>query len=263
MTGPQPRPARTARERARAGTMADLLTAARRQLADTGLEGLSLRSVARELGVVSSAVYRYVSSREQLLGLLVQDVYESLATAAEEADQTAAGTGADPGTRWLVVSFAVLDWAKNNPHEYALLFSTPPDGTTSRDPSEVAVRLWRVLLAIVDAAIASGDLRPPERPFAVEGLLTPEAAVFASSHVSPFDDAIVRASTLFTSLLGSVSSSLFGRLAWMSHDDDLFFALTIATGAEGVGLEVPVPRQGDPWTLDEVLSPLRHARDRT
>lgn len=255
MTGPQPRPARTARERARAGTMADLMAAARRQLAETGIDGLSLRSVARELGVVSSAVYRYVSNRDELITLLVLDAYEAMATRAEDADRRAAATGADPGTRWLAVAFAVLDWARLHPHEYGMLYAStaPVETPDPHDSSPVAVRLWRVILSIVDAAIASGSLRPPERPFGFDGLLTPEAQVFSRAHASPFDDALVRATALFTSLIGSVSATLFSRLRWLSDDDDRLFALTVATSAEGVGLELPLPRRGDLWSLDDIL----------
>ena len=53
----------------------------RRQLVDHGAAGLSLRAIARDLGMVSSAVYRYVSSRDELLTLLLVDAYSDLADA--------------------------------------------------------------------------------------------------------------------------------------------------------------------------------------
>ena len=89
---------RTARERARAELTREIKEEARRQLAASGAQGLSLRSVARELGMVSSALYRYFRSRDELLTALIIDAYEALGGAAEAASsalprQTSAAGG--------------------------------------------------------------------------------------------------------------------------------------------------------------------------
>ena len=81
---------RTPRERARAQTVADIIRLGREHLALHGAAALSLRAVARDLGVVSSAVYRYVESREELLTLLLVDAYNEL---GDEVD-AAVGRGA-------------------------------------------------------------------------------------------------------------------------------------------------------------------------
>ena len=66
------------RERARAEITAEITAEARRQLAVDGATGLSLRAVARELGMVSSGIYRYVASRDELLTLLIIEAYDAL-----------------------------------------------------------------------------------------------------------------------------------------------------------------------------------------
>ena len=76
---------RTARERARAELTREIKEEARRQLAAHGAQGLSLRAVARELGMVSSALYRYFPSRDDLLTALIIDAYDALGEAAEAA----------------------------------------------------------------------------------------------------------------------------------------------------------------------------------
>src|SRR5215472_7081460 len=76
---------RTARERARAELTREIKQEARRQLAAHGAQGLSLRAVARELGMVSSALYRYFPSRDELLTALIIDAYDALGEAAEAA----------------------------------------------------------------------------------------------------------------------------------------------------------------------------------
>ena len=68
----------TPRERARAQTIADIIRLGREHLAVHGAAALSLRAVARDLGVVSSAVYRYVENRDELLTLLLIDGYNEL-----------------------------------------------------------------------------------------------------------------------------------------------------------------------------------------
>src|SRR6188768_2046007 len=75
----------TPRSRAREQTMRDIVRIGRQHLATDGAAALSLRAVARDLGVVSSAVYRYVESRDELLTLLVVDGYDELGDAVDAA----------------------------------------------------------------------------------------------------------------------------------------------------------------------------------
>jgi AcrR family transcriptional regulator len=83
-----------ARERARAQLTLEIKEEARRQVAAGGAQQLSLRAVARELGMVSSALYRYYPSRDELLTALIIDAYDSLGAAAEAAVAGAGATGA-------------------------------------------------------------------------------------------------------------------------------------------------------------------------
>src|SRR5277367_5569072 len=104
---------RTARERARAEITNEILDAGRRHLASEGAAGLSLRAIARDLGMVSSAVYRYVASRDELLTRLIIDAYNSIGGAAEARE--GAVNRADLVGRWAAVCRSVRDWAVANP----------------------------------------------------------------------------------------------------------------------------------------------------
>src|ERR1700743_687804 len=115
---------RTARERARAELTREIKEEARRQLAATGADGLSLRAVAKELGMVSSALYRYYPSRDDLLTALIIDAYNALGAAAEHA---LAGPGS-ARERWIAACHAIRDWARSNPQEYALVYGSPVPG---------------------------------------------------------------------------------------------------------------------------------------
>src|SRR5688500_12015353 len=114
----------SARDRVRTEVTAEITTAARRQLAEVGAAGLSLRALARQLTLVSSAVYRYFPSRADLLTRLIIDGYDDLGAAAEAADDPSRA----PGERWLTVCRAVRHWAQQHPHEYALLYGSPVPG---------------------------------------------------------------------------------------------------------------------------------------
>ena len=106
---------RTARARARAELTAEIKAIARRHLAEQGAAGLSLRAVARELGMVSSAIYRYFPSRDHLLTALIIDAYDALGEAAEQAESAAPAD--DLMARWLALASGARAWALANPHE--------------------------------------------------------------------------------------------------------------------------------------------------
>ena len=117
---------RTARERVRAELTREITDVARGQLATEGAGGLSLRAVAREMGMVSSAIYRYFPSRDDLLTALIVDGYNAIGEVAERAD--AACPAGEHAGRWLAVCRAIRDWALAHPHEYALVYGSPVPG---------------------------------------------------------------------------------------------------------------------------------------
>ena len=237
MTGPQ-----SARDRARQTLTDQVLGIARRQLAVDGVSGLSVRSVAREMGMVSSAVYRYVPNRDTLLAMVAATVHDAVGETAERADRAAAAAGGDAGARWLAVSRAVRTWAQNHPHEFELIFGTLPVARQDQDPSEVrAVRLWRVVLAVMEAAVIAGVLIPSRHRLAVDGVLDPRLQpLFGEAGRPPFEDAPVRSIALMSGLIGAITVELHGHHARFAHDVDALFDLVIAAVADGAGLRLPV-----------------------
>lgn len=149
---------KTARAKAREKTTADIIQEGRRQLAEHGAAGLSLRSVARELGVVSSAVYRYVASRDELLTHLIVEAYDALGELVE--DSVASSEGEAPLERWVQAAHHVRDWALAHPHEYFLLFGTPVPGYAAPEITGTSgTRATRALVSIVTHAKAAKQLK--------------------------------------------------------------------------------------------------------
>src|SRR6266852_9611338 len=78
----------TLRARRRAAATEEIKTLARRQLAEHGPGGISLRAIAREMGTAPSALYRYFPSQSDLVTELCVEAYDSLAVALAAARES-------------------------------------------------------------------------------------------------------------------------------------------------------------------------------
>ncbi|MEV2275380.1 TetR/AcrR family transcriptional regulator [Nocardiopsis sp. NPDC049922] len=216
----------TARERARAELTSEITRTARRHLATEGAAGLSLRAVARDLGMASSAVYRYFPSKDELLTTLIIDSYNALGRAVEEAD-AARDTSDFPG-RWRASCHAVRDWALAHPHEYALLFGSPvPDYRAPRDTVGPASRSTAVLARIVVEAHRAGALRAAERPHPDAGPLKLSPTVRELFCDSP-EEVVARALSAWTSLYGWIGFEVFGQLDGVLEGRESAFSRHVA-----------------------------------
>jgi AcrR family transcriptional regulator len=214
---------RTARQRVRAELTREITETARRHLATEGAAGLSLRAVARELGMVSSAVYRYFPSRDDLLTALIIDGYNAVGAAVEKAD--GACRRDDHAGRWLAACRAVRHWALAHPHEYALVYGSPVPGYQAPEQTiEPASRVAAVLGKIVSDAQASGALDPPALGAPVPDAFASDAARLRESVLVAVPDAIVaRALATWASVFGLVSFELFGQFENVVTDRAAFF----------------------------------------
>jgi AcrR family transcriptional regulator len=223
----------TARERVRAELTAEITDAARRQLATVGAAALSLRAVARELGMASSALYRYFPSRDDLLTRLIVESYDDLGAAAEAADDPVA----EPSQRWLAVCRAVRAWSRAHPHEYALLYGSPVPGYEAPpDTVPAAARVGVVLGRILGDAARSGAL-PASGGEPDRGLVTVEAAdVLGGDHPALDDGVRVRALLAWSSIYGTISFELFGHFVGSVTDADRYFDRAMGELAGLVGI---------------------------
>jgi AcrR family transcriptional regulator len=223
----------SARERVRAEVTAEITDTARRQLAEVGAAALSLRAVARDVGMVSSAVYRYFPSRDDLLTRLIIDGYDALGLAAETADDPAA----PPRERWLAVCRAVRAWARAHPHEYALLYGSPVPGYEApKDTVPAASRVGVVLGRILGDAARSGAL--PDTTGERDPSLVSEAAVevLGGDHPSLDETVRTRALLAWSSLYGTISFELFGHFVGSVEDSDRYFDRAMGDLAGLIGL---------------------------
>ncbi|UUN25333.1 TetR/AcrR family transcriptional regulator [Streptomyces sp. FIT100] len=224
---------RGARERARSEITAAIKDEARRQLAAEGAAKLSLRAVARELGMVSSALYRYFPSRDELLTALIVDAYDAVGPAAERALAEAA-PGLTPVARWTAVCTAVRAWALVHPHEYALIYGSPVPGYAAPQTTIApASRVGQTLIAIARDAHRGPGVAPPPLP----PELREEADRMAADLAPDLPPALVVALVAaWSQLFGMISFELFGQFHRVVEERDAFFAHAAGRLARDAGL---------------------------
>lgn len=196
------------RERVRRELTEEILAAARRQLATVGPVALSLRAVARELGMASSAVYRYVPSRDELLTLLILAAYDDLGDAVERAE--AAVPRADRPRRWWAVGTAARAWGLAHPHEFALVYGTPVPGYVAPERTvAAAIRIPALLIALLRDVVAAGEAAPPVPVDPLPGAYAELLSTFGPQ-VPP--DRAVLGMAAWTWLIGRIGFELHGHL---------------------------------------------------
>lgn len=212
------------RARARAETMAQILTLGREQLAKGGAADLSVRAIARDLGMVSSGIYRYVANRDELLTALIIDSYNQL---GEQVEQAAAGRGA-PGRRFIRAANAARNWGRDHPHDWALIFGSPVPGYQApRDTVQPGVRVASVLVSLTTEQHHGEGLLPPLRPMPISRRLSHQSALVREALVTDLpDDAVLRCVMAWALINGAISFELFGQLAntFDPADDALAYA---------------------------------------
>ena len=228
-----------ARARVRAELTREIKSVAREQLAEVGAAALSLRAVARELSMASSAVYRYFPSRDDLLTALIVDAYDAVGAAAE-LDESAVRR-ADAAGRWMATARAVREWATAHPQEFALIYGSPVPGYQAPlDTIDPAARIPLLLLKIVNDCAAAGRLHDPvpEAPMpkvlrADLSALGEQAAPDLSAHQ------VARVAMGYVELIGVISFELFGHLHNVIHDYPAHFDFQLRRVVGELGLKSP------------------------
>lgn len=225
---------RTARAAARELLTNQILETARAHLVERGANELSLRAVARDLGMASSAVYRYFPSRDALLTALIIEAYDALGAAAERAD--AAVDRENHLGRWRAIAHAVRNWAITHPHEYALIYGTPiPGYEAPQDTIDPAARVTLVLLELLRDIPAPADgLTAPIS----DELATQTQTVRDLAGLDLPEDQILRGVTGWVLIYGLVNFELFGSFRNSFDDASALFAHQVDLMAAHMGLAV-------------------------
>ncbi|MCK1815604.1 TetR/AcrR family transcriptional regulator [Streptomyces sp. XM4011] len=157
-------PTMTRRERLRAETTREITAIALAQLAEDGPGAISLRGIAREMGMTPRAIYSYFATRDELITALTGGIATDLADTVEAARD--AVPTADTGGRLLAWALATRAWALANPQGFRLFFGDPvpgyqppEDGPVERASRRICGGLTRL---VADAWPLAGRHQPAD-----------------------------------------------------------------------------------------------------
>jgi AcrR family transcriptional regulator len=130
-----------------------------RQLAETGAYAMSLRAIARELGITAPAIYNYFPRRDDLVTALIVDAFTSLGES--QKDSIIDLPEDDLAARLSTLGLAYRDWAVTYPQRYQLIFGTPIPGYEAPADITVPAAAWSLvpLIETLQATFAAGRLR--------------------------------------------------------------------------------------------------------
>lgn len=225
----QEQPPPTRRARVREATREEIKALARTQMAASGTASLTLNAIARAMGMVPSALYRYFPDRDALITALIVDAFERLSVTLQAAD-----AGRDYGARLLSAAGAYRRWALANPVDFQLVFGNPiPDYHAPSDQTGPAMqRVFAVFLNIINAAHAAGCLRP------VQAFRLSVLAVCTPDDLFSTYPSLVMYSGLdgWATMHGVVTLELFGHLRNAVVDPEAFYTSHMLEYLERIGL---------------------------
>ncbi|WP_238176994.1 TetR/AcrR family transcriptional regulator [Kribbella sp. VKM Ac-2566] len=141
------------RDRLRAATSAEIKVTAMKLLADGGPDAISLRAIAREMGMTAGAIYSYFATRDDLITALIGDIYSAVVIAAEAARDAVPED--NPGGRIMAWAQAIRDWAVADPAGFRLIYGDPVPGYRPPDDGpgkDAELRACTGLVGLVAAA---------------------------------------------------------------------------------------------------------------
>lgn len=221
----------TPRQRARATTIDEIKDAALAQMASYGPSQLSLRAIARQRGMASSGIYRYFTSRDELLTALIIDTYEELA----QAIAGAAGRETSPVAAWEVGCQALRHFAREQPHRFLLVYGSPL--SDYRAPSQTIEPAAGVIQALTAPLAHAGIHDDAETTSGIEPDLLDQVEQLSAAlqKTLPAWQALA-AMHAVSQLLGLLMLELGGHLVGTFDPADALYADAVQRAGDQLGL---------------------------
>ncbi len=232
--------AQSRRERLRAEATEEIKAIALKLLAEGGPAAISLRAIAREMGMTAGALYGYYPTRDDLVTALIAEVYGSLADAEEAARD--AVPAADPIGRVLAVGEAFRGWAVAHPEEFQLVYGDPvpgyqaPEGGAATDAEHRACAVLTGLVAAawprVESSVSDGD-------YTWSDFEPGFAAVIRSSFPELPPAAVALAMRVWGRMHGLVALEVYGHLQLQVRDPARLYRAELLDLTRTLGLTSP------------------------
>jgi AcrR family transcriptional regulator len=257
---PVPPTAPTRRDRLRAATTEEITATARRLLVEQGIEAMSLRAIAREMGMTAPGLYRYYGSREELLRNVIASIFRELSgdvrRAIDEVALSTAGAAVSRGDagpeqvrrhltlKMVAACRAFRQWGLSHKDEFTLLFGVPLPGLDDGrfDIAEECALEFAATFYTLFFELWNATHFPVPGPAEIdEGLRAQLRRFGAALATDAPDGALLVFLRCWTVLYGAVAMEIFGHLGFALNDPAPMFEFTLADLARLVGLEYPLP----------------------
>ena len=212
-------------------------TAARQQMAQHGTAGITLRGIARELGITAPAIYNYFPRLDDLVTALIVDAFTALADAIEAAE---AGTpGETCGPKILAMCLAYRQWAVEHAVDFQLIYGNPIPGYVA--PAEITVPLARRpfdgLARLFLEAYQTGELVVPTEYEPVPASITAHFATWLPEAGYDFPDALLcLLMSGWARIHGMVMLELFEHLGPVVGDSAAFYRYELGAFLQQLGM---------------------------
>jgi AcrR family transcriptional regulator len=220
----------TRRERLRTATVSEIKETARRLLVNGGAPAISLRAIARDMGMTAPAIYRYFDSLDTLVIALIGDCFDEVRTEVEQV--AAAHADADPATRIAVMARCFRLWSLAHPAEFALMFGSPvpdviPFAAQCGPLNDAGARFGEAFLSVLGDLYATTPFPAPPQAV-LDGPLGDAVGPYFATHGDRFPLPVMYAFlSSWTSIYGLVAMEVFGHLQWAMTDVEPLFELEL------------------------------------
>lgn len=225
------------RARLRAATTDEIKQIALALMSAGGPDAITLRAIAREMGMTPNAIYGYFATRDDLATELIRDVYTGLADALESTwGRTEHESPAERIRSWVN---AFRSWSLENPEGFRLVFGDPISGYKEPDGGPAPDATRRICLGLTGLAAIAW-------PYANPGT---DRDAFQWSDFDPalsgevrtaFPDlppaALALAMRIRSRLHGFVSLEVYGHLQGVTAEPDRLFDADVADLLNTLGL---------------------------
>lgn len=223
----------TRRERLRTATVAEIKGGARQLLRTGGPQAISLRGIARDMGMTAPAIYRYFPGLDALVGALAGDLFDEIRADVERARD---GAGGDPIPQLVAMARALRRWAVTHPNEFALILGNyrPDIGAfeaACADPDHPGARLGAVFLTPLVALHRQAPDRAGDD--AVDPRLAGALAPLLARHPELPEAVAYQFVSAWTRFYGLVAMEVFQHLQWGLTDPEVLFETELAAWVRG------------------------------
>jgi AcrR family transcriptional regulator len=242
------------RDRLRAATTTEIIATARRLLLESGPQGISLRAIAREMGMTAPGLYRYFDDREELIRHVIADIFNELHDEIEtELQAKAVPPDADPedvhmywAAKMVAACRAFRSWGLAHPGEFGMVFGVPlpttyPDGAQDDIASACATRFASLFFGLFIHLWETVRF-----PIPSDDEIDPALMAQLGRHVEMMHQGELPAGAhviflrCWTALYGAVALEVFGHLNFALENPEPLFEYVLSDLAKLVGLSYPL-----------------------